>query len=86
MKGPSVVFEIPTAIRRGEEWEQIEGFPDYAVSDQGRVWSSKQGGKILDPYTNESDVYDVVGLYGEDGRRQRLVHSLVMQHHAPGRW
>ena len=86
MKGPSVIFQIPTRVRQGEEWEPVEGFPDYAVSDAGRVWSDKQGGQLLSEYTNESNIYSVVGLYEDGERKQRLVHSLVMQHHKPDRW
>ena len=84
MRKPRVIFELPSFLRGGEEkWEQVQGDPAYFVSSEGRVWSEKEGGKELSQYTNESDTYQVVGLYGEDGRQQRLVHSLVMQHFQP---
>lgn len=88
MKGPSVIFDIPTWIRSkgGETWKEIKGYPNYAISDQGRVWSSHQGGRILSQYTNESNTYLVVGLYRDGERQQRLVHSLVAQHFKPERW
>lgn len=73
-----------------EQWKSIEGFPDYEVSDQGNVRSNRgeSDRKRLKQYTNESDTYLVVSLYADDrkGKRQRLVHSLVMQHFQPEKW
>jgi hypothetical protein len=84
MRKPRVIFELPSFLREGEEtWEQVQGYPAYFVSSEGRVWSEKGDGKELTQYTNESNTYNVVGLYGQDGRQQRLVHSLVMQHFRP---
>lgn len=89
MRGPSAVFDFPAALRdteEGEEWAEINGYGDYYVSDQGRVYSSKGQGKMLSQYTNESGAYSVVGLYDDGDRKQRLVHSLVMEHFRPDRW
>lgn len=87
MKGPSVIFDLPSFLQGSEEWKPVEGHPDYAVSDQGRVWSRKrEEGQLLTPYTNETDTYHVVSLYDEGERKQRLLHSLVAQHFKPGRW
>ena len=67
-----------------DDWAKVEGFP-YWVSSDGRVWSEHTE-KVLKPYTNESDTYEVVDLYSGNGtRKQRLLHGLVMQYHGPER-
>lgn len=67
-------------MEQQEEWRAVVGFPDYQVSDQGRVASLKgKQVKILRPYPNgrPGQPYLSVTLRS-DGRRQiRTVHSLV---------
>lgn len=77
------MLHVLEEIRRsGESWEQIDRFPRYYISDRGRVYSTISE-KVLSPYTNESDVYHVVSLWNDAGRKQRLVHGIVVQHFKP---
>ena len=60
-----------------EYWNDIKGYPNYSVSNLGRV-KSKKTGKILKPYrTNRG--YLTVGFWS-DGKKKRLsIHRLVAQ-------
>jgi len=65
-----------------EEWRPVVGFPDYMVSDQGRVASLKgREPRILQPYLNgrEKYPYPSVTLHGDGGRRIRTVHGIVAE-------
>jgi hypothetical protein len=65
-----------------EEWRTVEGFPDYRVSDLGRVMSLKgKQPKILQPYLNGRGDYPYPSVtLRQDGRKQiRTVHSLVAE-------
>lgn len=62
-----------------EEWRPINGFPDYAVSNLGRIKRLTKGrgtrpGKIRNPSVNSAGYY-LVGL----GQRSKLVHQLVAE-------
>lgn len=69
-----------------EEWRPIEGFPNYAVSDAGRVarvfngtgkFSSRgRGGRILKPYHAKVGYY-VVNLCQNGSPVLRKIHRLV---------
>lgn len=67
---------------RLEVWLPIPGFPDYAVSDHGRVKRITDGrstyaGKILkDGWQGRG--YRIVSLSNRETGRTRLVHQLVM--------
>lgn len=79
-----------------EEWRPVIGFPDYEVSNFGRVRSKSRyrrwlgglrfiEGQIIKPYSNKKrGGYQVVMLYGEccKGSR-RQVHRLVAQAFIP---
>ena len=70
--------EISMALRHAPEyWTDIKGYPNYSVSNLGRV-RSKKTGKILKPYkTNRG--YLTVGFWS-DGKKKRLsIHRLVAQ-------
>ena len=60
-----------------EYWKDIEGFPNYQMSNLGNVWSKKTN-RILKPYkTNRG--YLTVGFW-LDGKKKRLsIHRLVAQ-------
>lgn len=65
-----------------ETWKIIKDFPDYAVSDQGRVKriTAKQRthpGKILKP--NNSRRYLNVCLCKNKKRHMQTIHSLVLE-------
>jgi hypothetical protein len=69
-------------MSKQEEWRTVPGFPDYAVSDHGRVASRKgKRPRILRPYLNGRDnyPYPTVTLHGADARQLRTVHSLVAE-------
>jgi len=61
-----------------EQWKKVKDYPDYEVSDQGRVRSYKRSGppQILQ---NVCSNYCQVSLYNEHGVRNFLVHLLVIK-------
>ena len=58
-----------------EKWAEIAGFPDYAVSDQGRV-KSVRFDRILKPRTNSYGHHRVV-LYRGTQAHDFYIHLLV---------
>lgn len=60
-----------------EEWCNIEGFTDYAVSSHGRVKNLKYG-RLLKPYTNTYS-QSLVRLYRDGRGYTKLVHRLVAE-------
>lgn len=58
-----------------ELWKSIDGFPNYEVSNQGRV-RNKKTGKILKPDACR-DGYLRVTLYGDKGPKHFFIHVLV---------
>lgn len=66
-----------------EEWKDIEGYPDYMVSNLGRVKSLKFGkGKILKPQTLNNG-YLIIGLSQNGKRTPFLIHRLVAEAFIP---
>jgi hypothetical protein len=62
-----------------EQWKPVIGFPDYMISNLGRVKSLKFGkDKILKPYSTNSG-YLVVGLMKDGKRYQLYIHRLVLE-------
>ena len=60
-----------------EYWNDIEGYPNYSVSNLGRV-RSKKTGKILKPYkTNRG--YLTVGFWSGGKKKRLSIHRLVAQ-------
>ncbi len=60
-------------------WKTIEGYPDYLISDQGRVKSLKCGKIKLLKLSERGDGYLGVALYGKGGDRGLFsIHRLVM--------
>lgn len=65
-----------------EVWREIEGFPGYEVSDQGRVRSNKTGEwKIRKPSKTAGYCYLILRLDGKS--HGKLVHRLVAQAFIP---
>lgn len=62
-----------------EQWRAVPGWPDYMVSDRGRVVSHRRGQPAeLQPWTTPKG-YRYVALHrGEAPRRSLAVHRLVM--------
>lgn len=58
-----------------EEWKTVEDFPNYKVSNLGRI---KNKHKILKTYVINSG-YLCIKLHNENGRKSFLVHRLVAQ-------
>lgn len=74
------MYEIAMALRHSPEyWVGIKSFPDYQVSNHGRVRNKKN--KILKPYLTRG--YLRVSLYNESGRKCKLVHRLVAEAFIP---
>ena len=59
-----------------EEWREIDGFPEYAVSDHGRVMNVTT--KRILKLTDNGNGYLYVGLYRNRKQFPRYVHRLVL--------
>ena len=69
------------ALRHAPEyWTDIKGYPNYSVSNLGRV-KSKKTGKLLKSYQTRG--YLRVSLYNDAGRKCKLVHRLVAEAFIP---
>lgn len=64
-----------------EEWKEIEGFKNYFVSNEGRVFSEKSK-KYLSPDKVGSG-YLKVDLYLNGERNTKLIHRLVAEAFVP---
>ena len=64
-----------------EEWAPIEGFPNYSVSNYGRV-RTNYSGRILVTYQNQSGVVQV-GLMDDGRQKHRSVPLLVAKAFIP---
>lgn len=65
-----------------EEWRPINGFPNYAVSNRGRVMNLKSGKILKNRSNNHGYVY--VKLYKGDGTSKQIkIHRLVAQAFIP---
>lgn len=57
-----------------ETWKECVGFPNYQISNIGRI---RNKDKIMKPH-NRWDGYYHIGLWGEDGKRHyQVIHRLV---------
>jgi hypothetical protein len=63
------------------EWKIINGYPDYAVSDNGQVKSLRYD-KILSPGTS-SNQYRYVNLTENKCKKTTAIHRLVIEHFGP---
>ena len=65
-----------------EQWAYIRGFPEYMVSDKGRVWSvNSRRFLTLKPMDNHGHLGVV--LYNENGRTYKYIHRLVAEAFIP---
>jgi hypothetical protein len=60
---------------------EIQGFPDYLIYDDGRVWSNISN-KFLSGGKNTKG-YLLVGLINGGKRINKLIHRLVAEHFIP---
>lgn len=70
------MYELSMALRHAPKyWKDIEGFPNYQISNLGNVWSKKTN-KILKPYkTNKG--YLTVGFWLNGKKKKLSIHRLV---------
>jgi hypothetical protein len=67
------------SIILNERWVDINGFPNYQISDHGRVYS-KESKKILKPQKRENG-YLKVSLYNRGKTcKNKSLHKLVSEH------
>ena len=59
----------------GEEWVELEDWPDYLISNLGAVWSKRRGRKLKQSLDRMG--YPSVGLQQADVWRRVSVHRLV---------
>ena len=62
-----------------EKWKRIEKFPDYEVSDEGRIKSYKKKNPIILSPGRYSNGYLFVVLFGEAEKKSCLIHRLVLE-------
>lgn len=60
-----------------ERWEPIPGFPDYLVSDQGRVYNARTESVMAESRTMQGDLKVTLSRQGE--RTTRSVRVLVAE-------
>ncbi len=61
-----------------EQWKQIQDYPDYEISTEGRIRSNKRKKTIILQPAQYSNGYLFVILSGIHGRHSCLVHRLVL--------
>lgn len=59
-----------------EEFREIEGFPEYLITNYGRLWSEKCGGKFLKIQDNGNG-YKIVCLCNKSKPKTLYIHRLV---------
>ncbi|MDD3901736.1 MAG: NUMOD4 motif-containing HNH endonuclease [Dysgonamonadaceae bacterium] len=62
-----------------ERWKPIKGYPDYRVSDRGRIKSFQSGKeRLLKPQLNNSGYLRVM-LFNEGKKSREFIHRLVLE-------
>lgn len=59
----------------GEEWENIYGFPNYLISNMGRIKNIRRGNLVKDH--DDGDGYRIVGLFYNGRRSVKRLARLV---------
>ena len=60
-----------------EIWKEIADFPDYQISNQGRIKTLKYGSEsIMTPCLKKTGYFEI-NLYNKEGRYTKLIHRLV---------
>lgn len=60
-----------------EIWKDVVGYKNYKVSNLGRVYSEKNGGKMLTPSFDGKHRYVLVTLVNNGVVKRELVHRIV---------
>ena len=63
------------------EWKVIDGYPDYAISPNGKV-KSLRFNRVLKASANNSG-YQYVNLMADKKRKTTAIHRLVIEHFGP---
>ncbi len=61
---------------------EIQGYPDYLIYDDGRVWSKKGKGRFLKPAKNQKG-YHQVCLWRDGEQKNNRIARLVALHYIP---
>ncbi len=61
-----------------ERWADIPDYPNYQVSDHGRVWS-KRSNRSLEGYLDKQTNYRVFQMYNEDGHKTTQLAVLLLK-------
>jgi len=70
----------------GEVWRDIEDYPDYEISNKGRVKIKPKEAKIMSPGKNiskSSGTYLLYRLFNSEGSKHKKAHRLVAQAFIP---
>lgn len=59
-----------------EQWRAVPGFPNYEVSDLGRIRSPR---KVLSPWRSSNGRYLIVSLRRDGETIKRPMHQLVLE-------
>jgi len=62
-----------------ESWKRIDGFPDYYISDYGRIWSLHKKDGFKAPMWNGNG-YWRIELWDKRKKTRFLIHRLVAQY------
>ena len=60
-----------------EIWKDVVGYKNYKVSNLGRIYSEKSGGKMLTPSFDSGNKYMQVVLVNNGVVKRELVHRIV---------
>lgn len=64
----------------GECWKPIKDFPNYRISNKGRVYSAITGKILIQCRRKSSERYLYVNLCGDNGERKKtVIHRLVAE-------
>jgi len=66
----------------GEQWSTIEGFPNYKISNLGRIQSTARGNtRLLEhkPIKHGNNHYQKVSLCHNKTRKDQMLHRLVYE-------
>ena len=67
-------------VEMKEKWRQIKDYPNYAVSNMGRVVNIKTLRDLKHQKSKRGGYYAFVNLYKEGKRKNYLVHLLVAKY------
>lgn len=74
-------YKKHTAIKINARVKPVEGYPDYLIYDDGRVWSNKGKGRFLKLSVNRNRGWLTVELYAPGAKGKTFhIHRLVAEH------